>query len=212
MKYLVIGRSGVGKDTLREALENQLGWNFVKSYTTRKKRFESENTHVFITAYHASQIHDKVAKTFIDNGEGACEYFATSDQVKNSDAYIVDPFGAYQVLCNMPDEKFRIIYVYPVSKMEQIKAIKNRGDNIFDMFSRLKDESAMFYSFERLLWIMSMTGMYFNNLDDILFLCNGYKDISIESMVARVSWMQADAYPLVSKQLDNEMFEKYYLK
>ena len=37
IKFLIIGRTGTGKDTLKETLEKDYGWKFVKSYTTRKK-------------------------------------------------------------------------------------------------------------------------------------------------------------------------------
>ena len=49
MKLLIVGRTATGKDTLREALEKHANMTFVKSYATRPRRFENEDTHIFIT-------------------------------------------------------------------------------------------------------------------------------------------------------------------
>ena len=66
MKVLIVGRTASGKDTLREALERKYGWKFVKSYTTRKKRFEAEDTHVVVSQKHADNVRNKVAVTFVN--------------------------------------------------------------------------------------------------------------------------------------------------
>ena len=49
MKVLICGRTGTGKDTLQSILVNNYGWKCVKSYSTRAKRFEGEDSHIFIS-------------------------------------------------------------------------------------------------------------------------------------------------------------------
>lgn len=126
MKTLIVGRTGTGKDTLRETLEKDYGFQFVKSYTTRKPRYQGEDTHIFITHEQAKTFNetDKVASTFINNqNDLPDEYFATFDQVLTADAYIIDPIGVEKLIKNMPDTIFEIIYITAVDKQTQ----KNRA-------------------------------------------------------------------------------------
>ena len=46
---LLVGKSGSGKTTIAEYLENEYGLQNLKSYTTRNKRYPEENNHVFIS-------------------------------------------------------------------------------------------------------------------------------------------------------------------
>lgn len=119
--YLIVGRSGVGKDYLAKLLYYK-GLNMVISYTTRPKRYDGENTHIFISSDEAAEITDKVARTEI-NGY---EYFATRRQVEDSDLYIIDPNGIEELVQNMPDVEFGIIYVES-EKKAAAKAAEERG-------------------------------------------------------------------------------------
>lgn len=212
MKYLIIGRSGTGKDTLRCGLEQSMGWGFVKSYTTRPKRFENEDTHIFISDDQAKCVpySDKVAVTYIANGGKDCEYFATRKQVEDSDAYLIDPFGAFQLMCNMPDEMFSIIYVYPESRLKHISALVSRGDSAGSILGRMRSESSMFDSFESKLAMLSVRPSCFHNLKGVLLLSNDYA--SIDRMVRKVQWFSSDRYPDEMRENDLTMFEKYILK
>lgn len=119
MKFLIVGRSGSGKDELKRHLESQYGWKFVKSYTTRPKRTPNEDTHIFISHEEAAKIpkEEKVAVTFIKNNtDTPDEYFATMQQVQEADAYIIDPKGVKMLLENMPKETFEIIYMQAQSE------------------------------------------------------------------------------------------------
>lgn len=106
MIYLIIGRTGSGKDFLANKLEEK-GFPAVKSYATRPRRTENEDSHIFITPEEAAEFKDKVARTVINN----YEYFATGEQVKNSKVYIIDPNGLDELSKNMPDTAFGIIHV-----------------------------------------------------------------------------------------------------
>lgn len=152
MKYLIVGRSCVGKSTLAQKLE-VAGLKTVKSYTTRPKRDENDNDHIFITPDEAKTFTDRVANTTI-NGH---EYFSTREQVNNSDIYIIDPIGVYELCKNMPDTEFALIYITAKSETSRTFAL-NRAENITDNAnkdtvydSRRKDEDAEFTDFEKRL-------------------------------------------------------------
>ncbi len=42
----LVGESGSGKSTIAELLEKE-GYNYIKSYTTRKPRYKGERGHIF---------------------------------------------------------------------------------------------------------------------------------------------------------------------
>lgn len=114
MKFLIVGRSGTGKDELKTYLMNRYNWKFVKSYATRAKRSPDEDTHIFISHEEEKAIpaQDKVAVTFIKNGTNIPdEYFCTRQQIEEADGYIIDPNGIKELLKNMPDETFEVIYM-----------------------------------------------------------------------------------------------------
>lgn len=152
MKFLIIGRTGTGKDTLRKKLEEQLGWTFIKSYTTRCKRYPEEDTHIFISKNTASNYTDKVAQTFIGNGNREIdEYFATREQFEQCDAYIVDPLGAYEVLCNVQDEQICIVYLDTCSKAVTAWNTVRRNRSLFKTVSRMLSERKQFKQFDRFI-------------------------------------------------------------
>ena len=96
---VILGRSGRGKDTCAKYLTDKYGLTQVKSYTTRPKRGENEDTHIFINKSEVNNyINDMAAYTKI----GEYEYFATKTQVQENDIYIIDPKGLYELKKTMP--------------------------------------------------------------------------------------------------------------
>lgn len=145
-KILIVGRSGVGKDYLANLLKEK-GMTQVLSYTTRPKRSTDENTHIFITPEEAATFTDKVATTVI-NGY---EYFATRKQVEENDIYIIDPNGLHELMDNMPDTPFLIIYLKSGTEQAKEKAAGRSADPekekaVFD--ARRESEDDQFTKFE----------------------------------------------------------------
>lgn len=173
MIYLIVGRSGSGKDYLANLLQSK-GLKVVKSYTTRPKRYESEDTHIFVSKEEADAITDKVATTTI-NGY---EYFATKSQVEGSDVYIIDPNGVAELTKNMPETSFHIVHVTADDTDRELVAI-NRSENpkqekeIF--VKRNADENAQFTEFEEKLKIENSIA------DNILAVHNFHNDYNKES-------------------------------
>lgn len=172
MKFLIVGRTSTGKDTLANILTYKYGWKFVKSMTTRPKRYAEEDTHVFISEEEANKIpqEDRVAHTIIND----YQYFATKKQVEECDGYIIDPFGAYVLLDKMPDEEFYIIYIRPYDyQIQREKAISRSDDKekeikIFE--SRYSNECEQFENFEYVLDSYQIYKSYKNVKDAIQYI------------------------------------------
>lgn len=151
MINLIIGRTGSGKDYLTNLLEKN-GLKILKSYTTRPRRTENEDSHIFITPEEAATYTDKIATTVI-NGY---EYFATAKQVEDCDVYVIDPNGLYELSKNIPDTALNIIYVKADPMTRRINAVKRVADKdkikeeeVFD--ARDKSENQQFSEFEDIL-------------------------------------------------------------
>lgn len=89
---LLVGRSGSGKSTVADILRRQYGRSILPSYTTRPKRFEKEEGHIFVNNMFyekVSRSRDIVAYTYFDKHH----YWATAQQVNENDIYIIDPDG-----------------------------------------------------------------------------------------------------------------------
>lgn len=145
--FLVIGRSGSGKDTLVNYMCQKYGLKKLKSYTTRPPRQNEEDTHIFISPEDVEKYRDDIiAYTKI----GEFEYFATKSQLKDINFYIIDPKGI-QDLENIPNlkEEFNFIklFIYLPEK-ERKKRIALRGDSEEAFLKRQEGEKQQFDNFE----------------------------------------------------------------
>ena len=145
--FLVIGRSGTGKDTLVNYMCQKYGLKKLKSYTTRPPRQNEEDTHIFISPEDVQKYQDDIiAYTKI----GEFEYFATKSQLKDINFYIIDPKGV-QDLENIPNlkEEFSFIklLIYLPEK-ERKKRIALRGDSEEAFLKRQEGEKQQFDNFE----------------------------------------------------------------
>lgn len=149
MKYLIVGRTGSGKDFLAKKL-SELGLTQVKSYATRPKRTEDEDGHIFISKDEAAAMENKIAR--VDLGE--YEYFALPEQVMENDIYIVEPSGVFEVADACPTETFHLIYVWADKLERRIHAVKRADDPIKEeerFQKREDDEDATFKDFEKMI-------------------------------------------------------------
>lgn len=155
MKYLIIGRTGSGKDYYADIMEKEFGLKILKSYTTRKQRDENDNGHIFITPEEASTITDRIAEWKLDNG---IEYFATKQQFNENDIYIINPKAAIDLLSKLTEdeiEKLHILYIFAYSRRKRFKALKRRCGNDEIELKRIKKrdlaENIEFCKFEQIL-------------------------------------------------------------
>lgn len=168
---LIVGRSGSGKDFLARELSRS-GLKQVMSYTTRPPRRPDENTHIFIKPEESAAYQDKIATTEI-NGY---EYFATKQQMKDNDIYIIDPHGLYELLDHCPDISFTVVYIQADYQIRQKKALdrvsltdQDKRDEALKIFvDRHCSEDAQFSSFEAVI----------NNSDSLERFLNHYPNVT----------------------------------
>lgn len=147
---LIIGRSGTGKSTIEKKLCDTYNVKTIKSYTTRSPRSMDDDTHIFIDDSDYDKFEPKIATTTI-NG---VLYFATLDQFNESKIYVIDPKGMYELIKNMPDKQFNLLYLN-ISKEQHQAQLKNRRESSDEtkesQRERLKSENEQFSAFEKKL-------------------------------------------------------------
>ena len=145
--FLVIGRSGTGKDTLVNYMCQKYGLKKLKSYTTRPPRQNEEDTHIFISPEDVQKYQDDIiAYTKI----GEFKYFATKSQLKDINFYIIDPKGVQDLekIPNLKEEfSFIKLFIYLPEK-ERKKRIALRGDSEETFLKRQEGEKQQFDNFE----------------------------------------------------------------
>ena len=150
--YLIIGRSGSGKDSIVDGVVNQ-GYSRIVSYTTRPRRLNEKNTHIFISDTEVDSYRDDMcAYTKI----GEYEYFATYEQLMNNDFYIIDPAGLQNLISKKENHQhksleninFVVIYVYVPQDLRVSRLVDIRKDKPEVMTKRLEDEEKQFAEFE----------------------------------------------------------------
>ena len=130
---LIVGKSGSGKDTIVKYLCNKYNYTQLKSYTTRNKRSETEDTHIFITEEEFNKLDNIVAYTEFNN----YRYCATQEQCDNSDFYIIDPDGVDYFKEKYNGNKTPIIIYMDVPFVKRFKRMLERGDSIKSAIKRI---------------------------------------------------------------------------
>ena len=142
--YLIVGRSGAGKDTIVNELCKRYGCTRLNSYTTRPRRKDEGDTHEFITEAEFDLIPEdqKFAYTEI-NGYRYC---STLDQARASDFYVIDPFGVETIKhTGLPVKCIGI----DVGSEEATHRMLDRGDKKESIFNRVTHDFDMFAGFEK---------------------------------------------------------------
>lgn len=173
--YLILGRTGSGKTSITRQIAKELGYKILKSYTTRPRRLEELNTsevdHEFVTDTEADELlkGDVIAYTEINN----VRYFATLEQLRNSDLYVIDPNG-YTMLrdrlneLEITDINLIPVYVYSYDKQRKERYMQrsDADESLFD--KRNKSENAQFESFEtkgyKEVYLLSNTSSFNNSI------------------------------------------------
>ena len=88
---LIIGESESGKSLLAKHLSEKYNIPMIESYTTRPRRHPKETGHTFVSLeeYQNTPKSEIIAETCF----GGQYYYATKDQVKDTNIYIVDEKG-----------------------------------------------------------------------------------------------------------------------
>lgn len=144
---LFIGPSGSGKTTVAEYLVKHYGLTQIESYTTREPRYAGECGHIFVTDNEFDQLKDFVAYTEFDGHR----YAATTEQVENSDIYVVDVAGAEYFKEKYKGNKKPIVFLFDVPPDVVKQRMIDRGDNKEHVEQRIQNDAIMFQNVEERL-------------------------------------------------------------
>ena len=169
--YCILGRTSSGKSEIVRQAAKKLNMKVLKSYTTRARReneTEEDSDHIFI---HSDEVEkyrpDMVAYT---DRVGYCS-FATKEQLLNSDFYVINPTGYYELKLKTKDMDIKFVPIYiTVPYRTLIERAKKRGD-----FETWKEnyikESEEFSQFEK------------SNLIDYRILNDGDIEDSVNKLI-----------------------------
>ena len=106
----IMGRTASGKDTLANKLCERMGLRQIISYTTRERRNNEGDTHIFANkdTYEQMRAEGKVAAYTEIAGN---HYWTTIDQLYENDVYIIDYYGI-QTLRELNLPNIRLVTVY----------------------------------------------------------------------------------------------------
>ena len=125
----VMGKTASGKDTLANKLCEKTGLRPVISYTTRERRVNEGNTHIFISdkEYQMLENSGRIA-TFTQIGQ--YRYCCTIDQLYESDVYVIDPVGVQNLRkLNLPNLRLVTVYINTPDDVRKERALNKRGDD-----------------------------------------------------------------------------------
>ena len=169
--YCILGRTSSGKSAIVRQAAKKLNMKVLKSYTTRVRReneTEEDSDHIFIYSDEVEKYRpDMVAYT---DRVGYCS-FATKEQLLNSDFYVINPTGYYELKLKTKDMDIKFVPIYiTVPYRTLIERAEKRGD-----FESWKEnyikESDEFSQFER------------SNLIDYRVLNDGSIDDSVNKLI-----------------------------
>lgn len=179
----VMAESSAGKDTLVNKLCEKTNYHQLISYTTRPRRVNEGDTHIFVTEedyqemFEANQV---AAYTEINS----YKYWCTIDQLYSTDVYVIDPLGV-DVLKKLDLPNLRIVSVY-INVPEELRRqrAQSRGDDMSVYRSRSLSERQQFRDMKKnmdvdyvipntelaksvsvLKWICSVEGLFMNRED-----------------------------------------------
>ena len=139
--FCIMGETASGKDTLTKKLCEDTGMKAIVSYTTRPRRTNEGDTHIFVDDSVYEPMKDNLAAYTEING---FRYWTTIEQIYDNDIYIIDPNGL-EILENLGLEDIDICSIYINVPIDvRLERALYRGDSLEDFFSRNKSEMRQF--------------------------------------------------------------------
>ena len=181
----LIGRSASGKDTLANKLCERTGLKQIISYTTRERRENEGDTHIFITDEQHNNL-EKSGQIAAFTQIGQYKYCCTVDQLYENDIYVIDYDGINHLRdLNLPNIRLVTVFINVPDYLREERALKNRGDNRLKWRERNIAEREQFrtmlknadfdyavsnYEWPKALsvlkWIAQIEGVWKNHLED----------------------------------------------
>ena len=180
----VMAESAAGKDKLVNELCNRNHLTQLISYTTRARRANEDDTHIFVDEETYQQMKDDnniAAYTYINGNH----YWSTINQLYESDFYVIDPRGIESLKAlNFPNLHLVTVYINVPEDVRKERA-KLRGDdmNVYrnrclserEQFRDMKKNMNVDYvvpnvdfakSYSVLKWIATVEGVWKNHQED----------------------------------------------
>ena len=182
---LILGKTASGKDFLTNKLCERTGLKQLISYTTRERRVGEVDTHIFASEedYERMQSDGKIAAfTQI----GAYKYWATTDQLYETDCYIIDYLGLKKLReLDLPNLRLVTIFINTPDDVREYRALKQRKDDKVKFRSRSFAEREQFREMQKnadfdyaisnidaakaysiLRWIATVEGAWKNGIEE----------------------------------------------
>lgn len=125
----VLGRTACGKDFLVNRLCERTKLKQLISYTTRERRANEGDTHIFITDEQYQQLQDSgqiAAFTQI----GQYKYCCTVDQLYENDLYVIDYHGLQHLReLNLPNLRLVTVFINVPDDIREHRALSQRKDD-----------------------------------------------------------------------------------
>ena len=140
----LLGRSASGKDTLVNKLCERTGLKQIISYTTRERRVNEGDTHIFISKeeYQALEDSGQIA-AFTQIGQ--YKYCCTFEQLYNNDAYVIDYDGLKHLReLNLPNLRLVTVFINTPDHIREERALHQRGDDKAKWRIRNYNETSQF--------------------------------------------------------------------
>ena len=179
----ILGRTSCGKDTLVQKLCERTGLTAITSYTTRPRRTNEGDTHIFSTKdeYEQMQANGNIAAYTEIAGN---VYWTTIDQLYEHSVYIIDYKGIETLRqLNLPNLRLVTVFINVPDEVRKDRALNKRMDDrmVFmkrdlaerDQFRAMLRNADFDYSvsnidmakaYSVLRWIATVEGAWKNNL------------------------------------------------
>lgn len=136
--YLLVGKSGAGKDTIADRLHEVLGFHKVKSYTTRPQRNPNKDVYYYVTEDEFAQLDIVQHAVFSGN-----HYGATREELDRSQVFACCPDGMPDVVARYTERPLIAIYL-DASDEARAERMRARGDTEAALCNRLAHDACHF--------------------------------------------------------------------
>lgn len=140
----VMGRTACGKDSLVNKLCERTKLKSITSYTTRPRRENEGDTHIFVNEDDYNQMYqDGIVAAFTQIGQ--YKYWTTIDQLENADIYIIDYEGVKTLReLNLENIRLVTIFINTPDDIREERALNKRKDDKMNFRTRNFAEAAQF--------------------------------------------------------------------